>query len=127
MTMQTIKLKDLSSAFTTRWRGQEAYAKLCPLLEDPTSQKILDLDYGIPRVSTSFLDELLLQLTEGEMLNSLFFRTSNRHTMDCLERVSSVRSWRLHLVDDDGAVRQVEQRPREPLTLGEVDRKPQKR
>ena len=102
-----VSLTELSTGFSTRKRGEEAYEKLLPKLLDRTL--VLDLD-GTNVLSTSFLDGLLLQLINNDYLSNVVFATSDPLTKIRLERLSGARAADIRLVNSRGIARRVKKR-----------------
>ena len=125
MYRQKVNLSDLSDSFTTRWRGQEAYFKLTPLLE-PNTMVVLNLD-GTSILSTSFLDELLLMLDKDNRIDAMLFQTSDSRTRSRLERLSGTRSLGLRLLDSRGGVERIKPRSMDPFRPKLVQHKPRAR
>ena len=106
-TRPRVALAGLSTGFTTRTRGEEAYKKLLPELIKGTV--VLDLD-GTDVLSTSFLDGLLLQLIKDDHLGNVMFATSNPLTQIRLERLSGTRSVDIQIMNSKGVVRRARKR-----------------
>lgn len=107
-TRQRVDVTDLSSWFTTRRRGEEAYSALLPTLQ--CGEVVLDLN-AADSVSASFLDGLLLRLASGGHLESVLFGAVNPRTLSVLGRLSSIRGIDILLLNGDGAVERVEPYP----------------
>lgn len=122
MSMEVVSLFGLSESFTTRWRGQEAYSNLRPMLQ-PNTRIVLNLDCATA-LSTSFLDELLLQLKKDDKIGALVFQTSDSHTKSRLERLSGARSLVLHSLHSDGTVERIQPRSIAPFRPRRVTHKP---
>ena len=85
---RTIALRELSSSFSTRRRGAEAYKRLLPLLRD--GPIVLDLD-GINVMPASFLDALILRLIDSGHAGDVTFKTTNARAEGKLRRLSGLR------------------------------------
>ena len=106
-TRPKVALTGLSTGFTTRKRGEEAYEKLLPeLLNGPI---VLDLD-GTDVLSTSFLDGLLLQLKNDDHIGNVVFATSDPLTKIRLERLGGARSVDIRLMNARGIARLAKKR-----------------
>ena len=103
----TVALASLSSSFTTRRRGEEAYMELQPMLR--AGPVVLDLD-DVEVLSVSFLDGLLLGLINCGHINSVIFRTSNARTRTRLERLSGLRAVDIRSLDSRGEVEKLKRR-----------------
>ena len=104
---EKVELTELSSGFTTRRRGEEAYQRLLPKLRH--GAVVLRLD-GTDVLSASFLDGLLLKLVNDGHHGNVVFVTSNPLTKTKLERLSGTRSVDIRLMNSRGIPRTVRKR-----------------
>ena len=88
---KTVSVLALAPVYSTRERGNEAYAKLAPQL---TEKLTLDLDG--PKVMTpSFIDSIILRLKEHDQTKLVSFRTTDEKTIGALKRICNLRNARL--------------------------------
>ena len=125
MTIRMVRLVDMSESFMTRRRGKEAYRNLHPMLR-PDTTIVLNLD-GMPILSMSFLDELVLRLREDNKSDALVFQTEDPLTMSRLERISGVRSIVLRSLNPRGKVERIQPRYPAPFIPNIVKDKSQSR
>ena len=119
-TRESVDLASLSTRFTTRRRGEEAYVALSPTLE--SGVVVLHLD-GTDSLSTSFLDGLLLKLVTGNHLPNVLFETNDARKRTILGRLSSVRSIDIQLLNEQGNVEKVRPVPYKSFPVELVENK----
>ena len=110
--IRTVALSELSSSFSTRRRGAEAYDRLLPLLQD--GPVVLDLD-GIEIMPASFLDALILRLIDSGHVDDVAFKTTNPRAEDKLRRLSGLRGVDIFVYRQSGNPEKLE--PRHPDAL----------
>ena len=92
----TIEISDLSHFLTSRERGAEAYQQFQREIE--AGEAIISLD-GAEVVSASFLDGLLLRLSEHNHLDKVSFDTTNERLRARLQRLSADRGMKIYLYE----------------------------
>ena len=115
--IRIIPLSHLSTSFSTRRRGAEAYDRLLPLLED--GPVALDLD-GIGVMPASFLDALILRLIDSGHTGDVSFKTTNARAKEKLRRLSGLRDVNLFLHRQQGAPEKLEPKLPEALQVHEA-------
>ncbi|MCH8055250.1 MAG: DUF4325 domain-containing protein [Deltaproteobacteria bacterium] len=89
MKYKNIKLTSLVPKTITRQRGAEASSKLWPML---LKGEWIELDLSdAETVSSSFLDEIVIQSSRKSVLNHLLFVINSTENQKKLERVFSIR------------------------------------
>lgn len=89
-----IKVVDLASPCLTRPRGEEAYKKFRPLVEQSSAIDV-DLD-SADAPSSSFLDEFILKLQESNLLDRVTFVTSKERVRKRLAIIAGTRRLTLY-------------------------------
>lgn len=116
--IRTVAISELSSSFSTRRRGAEAYERLLPLLQD--GPIILDLD-GIDVMPASFLDALIIRLIDSGHAASVAFKTTNLRAEDKLRRLSGLRDVDIFVYRQSGDQEKLERRPLGTLKVHHTD------
>ena len=101
---EVISVETLSSSFSTRRRGEEAFERLWPMLTG--DQIFIDLD-GVGLLSPSFLDGLLLKLRRKGIVDMVVFKTCDERTLGRLQRLVDLRSITVHTSNQRDAVKRL--------------------
>jgi len=96
-----IKAVDLAFPCLTRPRGEEAYAKLRPFIDEHGAVD-LDLD-AKDAPSSSFLDEIILKLQSSGDLDRLTFVTRSDRIKSRLSTIADIRHVALYFKPDSGS------------------------
>ncbi len=89
MAMLRVPITALASHTVTRSRGRLAYGSLRRYL---TGHRSVEIDLSEERpLSLSFLDELVLRLSEVNQLRWVTFVVANQDVLDKLSRISEIR------------------------------------
>lgn len=93
-----IKVTDLAFPCLTRPRGEEAYAKFRPLIDEHGAVD-LDLD-AKDAPSSSFLDEIILKLQSSGHLDRVTFVTRSDRIKSRLSTIADIRHVALYFKPD---------------------------
>ena len=110
MKYKTIKLTSLVPKTITRQRGTEAFNKLRLML---SKDEWIELDLSdADTISSSFLDEIVIQSSRESVLNHLLFVIKSAENQKKLERVFSMRdlSGKYRWYNDE-TIRDIERAP----------------
>jgi len=89
MKYKNIKLTSLVPKTITRQRGAEAFSELWSML---SKDECVELDFSdAETVSSSFLDEIIIQSSRKKVLDHLLFVINSTENQKKLERVFSIR------------------------------------
>lgn len=119
--MKSVYISELSKICVTRKRAQEASSRLQPYLKSGIVE--IDLD-SVEVVSTSFLDELILQLVKADSIEKVVFKCSTSIIEDKLARISGIRATKAYYRFGNGRIHEITPKPLEPLKITFVATKP---
>jgi len=119
--MKNIHISELSKICATRKRAQEASSRLQPYLKSGVVE--IDLD-SVEILSTSFLDELILQLMKADGMEKVIFKCSTSIIEDKLARISGIRDAKVYYRFRNDRIHEITPKPLEPLKATFVATKP---
>jgi hypothetical protein len=110
-----ISIESVASAYTNRARALQAIENLLPRLK--SGPVLLRFDIN-ELVSLSFIDELILRLTDADQLSSVIFVTERPHVLEKLAQIAAIRNAIIHYaVTPEAPPRVLEPRQTAPIIV----------